>query len=109
MDLNREQMAVLGKLHEAGFEFIQYDRFADFLGASKGDFVILLKPELAGWETFGEAGYRFPGGIGVLVVDGEGKKFVYHEKSVRADDRLLADFEQFKLEIHRRLSALGPS
>ena len=35
----------------------------------------------------------------MLVEDGEGKKFLFHQKVVRADSRLLAQFQDFKREL----------
>ena len=92
-------LKILERFQESGFEFVRYERFATYLAATKRGFVALLEPTADGWQVFGQPGYRFPEGIGMLVEDGEGKKFLFHQKVVQADSRLLAQFQDFKREL----------
>ena len=108
MTLGPDHLKTLAELQSAGFEMVPYERFSNYLGVSKGNFVALLAPETVGWRIFGEAGYRFPEGIGVLVRDTEGKKFIFHGKVVRADAQTLADFRDFRRELEQILGVSDP-
>ena len=82
-----------------GFEFVRYERFPSYLGAKKNKFVVLLEPNVDGWQVFGQAGYQFPDGIGMLVSNEKGKNFLFHKSVIRADEALLSQFKEFKREI----------
>ena len=92
-------LKILERFQESGFEFVRYERFAGYLAATKDGFVALLKPGADGWQVFGQPGYRFPDGIGMLVEDPKGKKFVFHQKVIIADREILDRFQAFKREL----------
>ena len=99
-------LEILKKLLELGFEFVQYERYPSHLAAKKNKFVILLEPNVDGWKVFGQAGYEFSDGIGMLVSDEKGKIFLFHKHFIRADDVLLSQFKEFKQEIIDSLKTL---
>ena len=94
-----EHLKILERFQESGFEFVRYERFADYLAATKDGFVALLEPAADGWQVFGQPGYRFPDGIGMLVEDPRGKKFVFHQKMITADRMILERFQAFKRDL----------
>ncbi len=89
----------LKKLQKLGFEFVQYERFPSHLAAKKNKFVVLLEANANGWEIFGQAGYQFSDGIGMLVSDKKRKFFKFHKRIIWADKALLSQFDKFKREI----------
>ena len=96
----------LKKLQKLGFEFVQYERFPSYLAAKKDKFVVLLEPDVYGWKIFGQAGYQFPDGIGMLISNEKGKYFQLHKDVIRVDAGLLAQFIEFKQEIINLLKPL---
>ena len=106
LELAPAQIATLQNLLKAGFEFVQLPHVVRYLPVEKNGFVALLDPSAGKLQPFGVAGRRLGDGVGVLVDKGEGKAFVWKEKSVAATPALLESFEGFKNELEKLLS--GP-
>jgi len=99
LDLTPAQIATLERFLEAGFRFLTLERMERYLGVEKAGFVSLLDPSGGKVVQFGQAGYLFPEGLGMLVERGEGKTFVWKSKSVPATPELLAAYQRFKSEV----------
>jgi len=70
-----------------------------YLGIEKDGFVALLDPSAGSLVQFGQAGYLFPEGLGMLVERGKGKAFIWKSKSVSATPALLAGYARFRSEV----------
>jgi hypothetical protein len=99
MDLTPTQIATLERFLQAGFKFVTLERMERYLGVEKDGFIALLDPFGVKPAQFGQAGYLFPEGIGMLVERREGKAFVWKSKSVSATPDLLAGYERFRSEV----------
>jgi len=99
MDLTPTQIATLEHFLQAGFRFVTLERMERYLGVEKDGFVALLDPSDGRLVQFGQVGYRFPEGLGMLVERGEGKAFVWKSKLVSATPELLGGYERFRSEI----------
>jgi hypothetical protein len=107
LELTPAQIATLQNLLKAGFEFVQLPHVVRYLPVEKNGFVALLDPSGGKLQPFGLAGRRLGDGVGVLVDKGEGKAFVWKDKSVAATALLLEAFEGFQAELKVLLA--GPA
>ncbi len=57
-------------------------------------------------RIFGQVGYRMGEGIGMLVEQGGGKVFVWHQQSVPASPELLATYDRIREELNELLEDL---
>jgi len=84
---------------KAGFAFVTLARIERYLGVQKEGFVALLDPAEGKLVQFGQTGYLFPEGLGMLVERREGKSFVWKSQSMPATPELLAAYERFRNEV----------
>jgi len=103
MDLTPTQIATLERFLQAGFRFVTLERMERYPGVEKDGFVALLDLSGGRLAQFGQVGYLFPEGLGMLVERGDGKAFVWKSKSVSATPELLAGYERFRREVRALL------
>jgi hypothetical protein len=106
VELNPAQIAILGNLLKAGFEFVPLQHVARYLPVQKNGFIAILDPSAGKLGIFGQVGYRIGEGMGVLVEKKQGKAFVWKTQSVDATPALLEDCERFKQELNELLQGL---
>jgi len=106
-ELSPSQVAVLESLLQAGFRFVTFERYARYLAVEREGFVALLEHGEGKVKLFGQVGYHVGEGIAMLVEQAEGKAFVWKGTSLAATPKLLAGYEQFKVDLQRLLSPEG--
>ena len=99
MDLTPAQIDTLERFLRAGFKFLTLERVERYVGMEKDGFVALIDPSQGRLVHFGQVGYLFPEGLGVLVERAEGKAFVWKSKSLPATPELLAGYQRFRDEV----------
>lgn len=103
-ELTEEQIRLLERLRERGFELMVFPRFANYIGVMKGNCAALVG--LAGEGTlavFGEPGYLVEGNISVLVRRCEARYFVWKQHELEATAERLAELESFVAELRTLL------
>lgn len=105
-ELTPAQIATLERLLKAGFEFVQLEHVVRYLPVQKNGFVALLDPAGSRFGILGQIGYRIGEGVGMLVERGDGKAFVWKDKTVEATSELLEAYAGFREELEEILS--GP-
>jgi len=98
--LTPAQIACLGKLLKAGFQFITFEQFARYPALEKAGFVTLLDISRGRVRQFGNLGYHLGSGVGVLIERMGGKAFVWKTESLPATPELLATYERVKRELN---------
>lgn len=102
-ELSAGQVAVLESLLKAGFRFATFERYARYLAVERDGFVALLETSEGKVKLYGQVGYHVGEGIAMLVGRAGGKAFVWKGESVAATPELLAEYERFKVDLHRLL------
>jgi len=103
MELSPAQIATLERFLNSGFRFVTLERMERYLGIEKAGFIALLDPSEGKLVQFGQVGYLFPEGVGMLVERGEGKAFVWKSRAQPATPELLAGYERFRCEVQELL------
>jgi len=98
-DLTPAQIKTLQRLLESGFQFVPMERITRHVVVEKNRFVALLDPGEGKLKLFGEIGYRFDDGIGVLVKRGGKQAFVCKTEAVPATPVLLSAYSRVKKEL----------
>jgi hypothetical protein len=104
MDLSPQQLAILQRLHIAGFEIVAFPMYANYVGARKGDYAALLGPAVAGgFGIFGTPAYLLGGNFTVRVRRGGREFFVWKKESLEVTPARLAELDAFAAELSQAL------
>jgi hypothetical protein len=100
MDLSPQQMAILQRLHIAGFEIVAFPMYANHVGARKGNCAALLAPAASGgFGIFGTPAYLIGGSFSVRVRRDGREFFVWKKEGVEVTAVRLAELDAFAAEL----------
>jgi hypothetical protein len=104
MDLSPQQMAILQRLHIAGFEIVAFPMYANYVGTRKGNCAALLAPAAAGgFNIFGAPAYLIGGNFSVRVRRDGREFFVWKKESLEVTPTRLAELDAFAAELTEAL------
>lgn len=104
LELTPQQIAVLQKLHERGFQFVAFPLYAGYVGVRKGNCATLLAAvEGGGMRVFGEPCYLVEGNLSVRVIRQGQAFFVWKQNAVPATSGREAELNRFSTEINELL------
>jgi hypothetical protein len=104
MDLSPQQLAILQRLHLAGFEIVAFPMYANYVGTRKGNCAALLAQAAAGgFNIFGAPAYLIGGNFSVRVRRDEREFFVWKKESLEVTPARLAELEAFAAELSQAL------
>jgi len=104
MDLSPQQMAILQRLHIAGFEIVAFPMYANYVGTRKGNCAALLAPALGGsFHIFGAPAYLIGGNFSVRVRRDGREFFVWKKERVEVTAARLAELDAFASELTEAL------
>jgi len=103
MDLSPQQLAILQRLHNAGFEIVAFPMYANY-GTRKGNCAALLAPaSTGGFDIFGTPAYLIGGNFSVRVQRNGREFFVWKKASLEVTPERLAELEAFAAELSQAL------
>jgi hypothetical protein len=106
LELTDNQLAVLQRLLQNGFEIVAWPLYASYAGVRKGEFGALLAPVSGGgMSILGSVFLIVSGNPAVRVVRGGKSCFVFKNSQVEATAALDAGLAEFSRELARLLSA----
>jgi hypothetical protein len=104
MDLSPQHLAILQRLHLAGFEIVAFPMYANYVGARKGNCAALVAPVASrGFTIFGMPAYLIGGNFSVRVRRDGREFFVWKKESLEATAARLAELEAFAAELSQAL------
>lgn len=104
MDLSPQQMAILQRLHLAGFEIVAFPMYANYVGTRKGNCAALLAPATAGgFSIFGTPAYLIGGNFSVRIRRDGRELFVWKKESLKVTAARLAELDAFAAELSQAL------
>jgi len=104
MDLSPQQLAILQRLHIAGFEIVAFPMYANYVGTRKGNCAALLAPGAAGgFGIFGAPAYLIGGNFSVRVRRDGREFFVWKKESLEVTGVRLAEVAAFAAELSQVL------
>src|SRR5271155_6021266 len=104
MDLSPQQMAILQRLHLAGFEIVAFPMYANYVGTRKGTCAALLASATAGgFRIFGAPAYLIGGNFSVRVRRDGREFFVWKKESLEVTAARLAELDAFAAELAQAL------
>ncbi len=100
MDLSPQQVAILQRLHLAGFEIVAFPMYANYVGTRKGNCAALLVPAAAdGFNVFGAPAYLIGGNFSVRLRRDGREFFVWKKESLEVTPARLAELDAFAAEL----------
>ncbi|MBI3405916.1 MAG: hypothetical protein HY046_10720 [Acidobacteria bacterium] len=105
-ELSSEQVTVLERLRELGFEFFTNPLYERHLGVKQGNCAALLGPvEGGGFRIFGDPGYLISGNLGVRVTRNGRKYFVWKKIEIEVTLEHEDDLKRFAESLRSGLAA----
>ena len=107
MDLSPQQMAILQRLHIAGFEIVAFPMYANYIGTRKGNCAALLAAASVGgsFSIFGVPAYLIGGNFSVRLQRDGHEFFVWKKERVEVTAARLAELDAFASELTEALLA----
>jgi hypothetical protein len=99
MDLSPQQMAILQRLHLAGFEIVAFPMYANYVGTRKGNCAALLSPAAGGFRIFGTPAHLIGGNFSVRVRRDGREFFVWKKQSLEVTAARLRELDAFAAEL----------
>lgn len=104
MELSPQQIGILEKLHDLGFEIVAFPMYASHVGVRKGSCAALLSAVASGGFTvFGSASYLIGGNFAVRISSGGQGWFVWKKEKIEATPARLAELEAFSTDLSTAL------
>jgi hypothetical protein len=104
MDLSPQQLAILQRLHVAGFEIIAFPMYANYVGTRRGNCAALLAPAAAGgFGIFGTPTHLIGGNFSVRVRRDGREFFVWKKESIEVTPARVAELDSFAAELSQAL------
>ncbi len=103
MDLSPQQLAILQRLHAAGFEIVAFPMYANYVGTRKGNCAALLAPAAGGFGIFGAPAYLIGGNFSVRVRREGREFFVWKKAALEVTPARLAELDAFAAELSQAL------
>ena len=96
MDFSLTQIQTLGRIQDAGFSFIVFPMYANYVGVRRGDCACLLAPVgQSTFRIFGEPCWLLAGNLSVLVRRKRRSHFVWKKQSLEATTERRAELRAF--------------
>jgi hypothetical protein len=103
-ELTPAHVAILERLRAAGFVFVAFPMYANYIGVRKGNCAALLAPlESGAFRLFGDPGWLIDNQITVRVTRAGKDWFVWKKQSVEATPERLAALTAFADELRKCL------
>jgi hypothetical protein len=104
MDLSPQQLAILQRLHVAGFEIVAFPMYANYVGTRRGNCAALLAPAAAGgFGSFGTPTHLIGGNFSVRVRRDGREFFVWKKESIEVTPARVAELDSFAAELSQAL------
>src|SRR5271168_3711382 len=104
MELSPQQLAILQRVHIAGFEIVAFPMYANYVGTRKGNCAALLAPSATGgFDIFGTPAYLMGSNFGVRIQRNGREFFVWKKESLEVTPERLAELEAFAAELSHAL------
>ena len=98
--LSPQQIAVVEKLIENGFEIASFPMYPNSIAVRKGNCAALLAPQQGGGiKLFGTPSFLIDGQLGVRVTRGGQEFYVWKKKELPATPQRVAEVEEFRKEL----------
>jgi hypothetical protein len=100
MELTSQQLGILSRLQQRGFQVVAFPMYESYVGVRKGNCGALLSP--AGPEAFtlyGEPSYLVGGGLSARTIESDGHWFVRKNEKLAASPPRTAELEAFAAEL----------
>jgi hypothetical protein len=100
MELAPQQLAILNRLQQGGFEVVAFPMYESYVGVRRGNCGALLAP--AGSDNFtlyGEPSYLVAGGLSARTIQSDGHWFVRKKDKLEASPERTAELESFAAEL----------
>jgi hypothetical protein len=96
MDLTAAQLQTLARIQEAGFSFVAFPMYANYVGVRRGDCACLLAPiGNSAFRIFGEPSWLLAGHLTVRVTRHGRPHFVWKIQSLEATTERLDELRAF--------------
>jgi hypothetical protein len=96
MDLTPAQLQTLARVREAGFSFVAFPMYANFVGVRRGDCACLLaRTGNSAFRIFGEPSWLLAGNLTVRVARHGHPHFVWKKQSLEATTERLDELRAF--------------
>ena len=103
-DLTPQQIAILLRLRERGFEIVAFPMFANYVGVRRGDCAALLAPlASSAFQIFGEPTYLISQNLTVRDSQAGKQWFVWKKQKIEATVVRLEELRQFARELTESL------
>src|ERR1700683_3282761 len=104
MDLSPQQLAILQRLHVAGFEIAAFPMYANYVGTRRGNCAALLAPAAAGgFGIFGTPTHLIGGNFSVRVRRDGREFFGWEKESIEVRPARGAELDSFAAELSQAL------
>jgi hypothetical protein len=96
MDLNPTELQTLGRIQEAGFSFIAFPMYANYVGVRRDDCACLLAPTGdSSFRIYVEPSWLISGNLTVRVTRDGRSHFVWKKQSLEATTERMAELRAF--------------
>ena len=100
MDLTPQQLTILTRLQQRGFEVVAFPMYESYVGVRKGSCGALLGPAGSeGFTLYGEPSYLVSGGLSARTIQSDGHWFVRKKEKLEASPERTAELESFAAEL----------
>jgi hypothetical protein len=104
MDFSPQQLAILQRVHTAGFEIVAFPMYANYVGTRKGNCAALLAPSAtSGFDIFGTPAYLIGGNFSVRVQRNGREFFVWKRESREVTPERRSELDTFAAELSQAL------
>jgi hypothetical protein len=104
MDFSPQQLAILQRVHTAGFEIVAFPMYANYVGTRKGNCAALLAPAAGGgFDIFGKPTYLIGGNFSVRVQREGREYFVWKKESLEVTPERRTELDTFAAELSQAL------
>ena len=96
MDLTPRQLQSLASIQEAGFSFVAFPMYANYVGVRRAECACLLTPTGdSAFRIYGEPSWLLSGNLTVLVTRHGRPYFVWKNRSLEASTERMAELRAF--------------
>ncbi len=100
MDITPNQLSILTRMQERGFEVVAFPMYESYVGVRKGNCGALLTPSGSdGFTLYGEPSYLVAGGLSARIIQSDGHWFVRKKEKIAASPERTAELESFAAEL----------
>ena len=104
MEITAQQISILERLKNNGFDVVAFPMHESFVGVRKGNCAALLAPQdSGGFHIFGHPSYLIDGKLGVKTFQGDGHYFVSKKEKLAATPERTKELDDFEAELAQNL------